>query len=530
MAKITMPSKKPSVWKKLTGEISALRDTFSGMTLGSIGKGYKLDTSKVDYELTRGLYHNSLEKYKLGAGFARPIIATTVGFMGTPRWASEDEDAQIVLDEHMERLRAQLQKVNRNTLRDGDCFTRIYRKPIEQAVLYKTEKPQIDLQILPPGSVNPVLDAETGRVSGYEVITNVTYTQDGKELSYDIIEVLSADEFVKYYKGNDVPEALKNITESNPQVEPNKWGFTPIIHWLNESEEDELYGRSDLEPVEPFMKAYHDVMLNSLKNNKMHAAPKLKLKINDVASFLKNNFGVDVNALKPGEKPSINFSGSDIIIMPHNDDEVEFVQATSTMSDSGTLLKFLFYCIIDVSQTPEFAFGTAMQSSKASVKEQMTPLIKKVESKREMMEQDYKLLARMILCVYEKASIGLEKMSFENYETKLEWDVVVDRDLVTESAAINAYVTAFNAAITGGIMSVETAVDFLEKLIPNMATFDDSEDSEQERIERGMEFLDRLGKSPEAIKAEEEAKLFDEESSADDKGEGKVPGEDDDDL
>ncbi|UKM63108.1 portal protein [Weizmannia phage Youna2] len=515
MAKITMPT-KPSIWKRIVGEISNLRNKFAGLTTGKYGSTYTLDSSKVDYTLTRGLYHNSLEKYKLGAGFAKPIIDTTVGFVGTPRWQSDDEGAQAVLDEHMERLRALLQKTNRNTFRDGDCFTRVYRKPIEEAVLYKSEKPQIDLQILPPQAVDPILDAETGQVKGYVVTTNVTYEQDGHQLSYDIIEEITATQIVKYYRGNDVPPQLRNITAENPQAETNKWGFVPIIHWKNDSEEDELFGRSDLEPLEPFLKAYHDVMMNSLKNNKMHAAPKLKLKINDVAAFLRHNFGVDVNNLKSGEKPKINFSGSDIIIMPHNDDEVEFIQATSTMNDSGTLLEFLFYCIVDVSETPEFAFGTALQSSKASVKEQMTPLAKKVERKREMLEENYKLLARMILCMYEKADIGLEKMTFATYDTKLDWDAVVERDMATESVAIVNYVNALNTAVTAGMMSLETAVGFLEKFIPNMMPFDGEEESEQTRIIRGFKFLEQVGKGPLHAMALQEAQLFKDDAEDED--------------
>lgn len=482
------------IFKRWAGEMSDLRDKFMGMLGGTLGQPYKLDSSKVDYKLTRGLYHNDLEKYKLGAGFAKPIIDTTVGFMGTPRWTATDEGAQMVLDEHMERLRAVLQKVNRNTLRDGDCYTRIYRKPIEEAVLFKSEKPKIDLQILPPQSTTPILDPTTGKTYGYQVITNVSYVENERSYDYDIYEVITAQEITKWYEGNDVPRELKNITKNSPQTDSNIWGFVPIIHWKNDSEEDEMFGRSDLESVEPFLKAYHDVMLNSLKNNKMHAAPKLRLRVSDVAGFLANNFGVDINNLKPGEKPRINFSGSDVIITTHENDEVEFVQANSTMSDSGTLLKFLFYCIIDVSETPEFAFGTALQSSRASVKEQMTPLSKKIERKREMLEQEYKLLARMILCMYEKANSGMDKLIFDSFDTQLEWDMVVERDMAQEAASLVNYVNALNTGITGGFISVETAIDFLAKIIPNMMSFLDEEEDEQTRILRGMEFLERLGK------------------------------------
>ena len=45
---------------------------------------YQLDSSQVDYELARQLYQNDNDDYKLGAPFVRPIINSTVGFMGVP--------------------------------------------------------------------------------------------------------------------------------------------------------------------------------------------------------------------------------------------------------------------------------------------------------------------------------------------------------------------------------------------------------------------------------------------------------------
>lgn len=512
---------KPTLWNKvrtrITGEMSALRDRFSGLLTGRHSQSYTLDSSKVDYKLSRALYRNEAEGYKLGAGFAKPVIDTTVGFMGTPRWVSEDDGAQEVLDEHMERLRASMQKVNRNTLRDGDCFIRIFRKPIEEQVLYKTEKPQIDIKILPPNSVETLLNPENGHVMGYVVVTNITYTDaDGKEKAYDIYEEITAQTIRKWYKGNDIPPEFKEITESNPQTETNKWGFVTILHWANEQEEDELYGRSDLEPLEPFLKAYHDVMLNSLKNNKMHAAPKLKLRVQDIAGFLKNNFGIDVNKLAAGEKPKISLGGSDMIILANEKDEADYIQATSTMNDSATLLKFLYYCIVDVSQTPEFAFGTAVNSSKASVKEQMTPLQKKVDRKREMLEHNYKMLARMILCMYEKADLGLEKMTFSTFDTKLEWNMVVERDMAQEATALVNYINALNTGVTAGMVSLETAVDFLEKFIPNMLVFAGEEESEQQRILDGFKFLETVGKGPLHAMAMAEQQVFPDDDDEND--------------
>jgi hypothetical protein len=104
------------------------------------------------------------------------------------------------------------------------------------------------------------------------------------------------------------------------RTEPNPWGFVPVVHFRNEAEEEQLFGASDLEPVEPFMKAHHDTMIFAVQG----------------------------------------------ITAP---------------------LELILYCIVDVSETPEFAFGTAVQSSKASVSEQMVPLARKIRRKRGQFEE-----------------------------------------------------------------------------------------------------------------------------------------------
>lgn len=60
-------------WSQITGEISKLRSRlllpfgWGGVTTGGLGGSYKLDSSKVDYELTKQLYFNTHDDYKLGA-------------------------------------------------------------------------------------------------------------------------------------------------------------------------------------------------------------------------------------------------------------------------------------------------------------------------------------------------------------------------------------------------------------------------------------------------------------------------------
>lgn len=66
---------------------------------GSYGGVYSLNSSKVNYEVARQLYNNTKDDYKLGSSFVKPIINSTVGFMGVPHFITEDENAQPILDD-----------------------------------------------------------------------------------------------------------------------------------------------------------------------------------------------------------------------------------------------------------------------------------------------------------------------------------------------------------------------------------------------------------------------------------------------
>ena len=130
-------ARKASWWGRITGEISKLRTAVTGWSIrtGRLGGGYKLDSSRVDYALARELCNNTADNYKLGGAFAKPVVNTTVAFMGVPRFRSEDEAAQEVLDDffgdnvsRMQQVpgssRRLLRRLTREEEEDADCTPR----------------------------------------------------------------------------------------------------------------------------------------------------------------------------------------------------------------------------------------------------------------------------------------------------------------------------------------------------------------------------------------------------------------------
>lgn len=472
--------------RQAIGEISKLRSTiYQAIYGGRLGTPYALRSSRVDYELARQLYHNTADNYKLGAAFARPIINTPVGFMGVPRFRSLDPAAQDVLDTYFSRWVSRMQRTHRNAIRDGDCFVMLSRLEEDEKVLYPGRTTRLEYTILPPEQVKIDVDPVTFQPNKYIIRGQFTWTSPvtGETRSYIGTTVITKEIFSYRYEG-DVPEGLSN------EDRPNPWGFIPIVHFKNEPEDNELYGHSDLEPVEPFFKAYHDVMLHAMQGSKMHSTPRLKLKLKDVAQFLTNNFGLDIEKVKRGEKATISLEGHELLLFTEGED-AEFIEVQSATGSAEVLLKFLFYCIVDVSETPEFAFGTHTPSSHASVKEQMPVLVRRVARKREQFTEQWQLLARMVLAMTAQA----EGKRYGTYETTVLWDEINPRDEREVAEVLERVTNALNTALQGGFISLDAATQFLAKYVETMNDWmsDDPEiPGERERIVKTRLLLARL--------------------------------------
>lgn len=491
------------------GEQSGLR--VSRTTGWRIGSGYKVDSSRVDYELARELYRNTNDRYKLGAAFAKPVVNTLAGFMGVPniRHRGGDDDTQAFLDETFERWRGKILRLQRNALRDGDVFARIDTRlnRFDDRAL-----PELYPRLIPPEWCTPIHNPITGGLQEFVIawpVYQTAYDQGGKRLEtkpqYTIIERITPTERTFDLDGAAPPGTWEMIAaEQEAMGTRNTWGFVPVTHFKNEGEENQIYGSSELEPVLPFIRAYHDVMKFAIEGAKMFARPKVSLNVQDVGAFLANNFSAD--ELATGR---IQFSDREIMFFQGvgaDAESMEFVTADSGLQGTTLLLEFLFYCIVDVSQTPEFAFGTAVASSKASVSEQMPVLDRNVERKRGEYEDPYKEFSTMFVAM--AAKDGTLTVRPDTYETDISWDEIDPQDDTAYATMLSTFVSGLRDAVDAGFMSLQAAVEELGRFVPSMLAYvdEESDDDELRRIVAGRRMLDRLagGTAPELPVPEDE--------------------------
>lgn len=440
----------PNVLQRLWGELSALRT--SGVRWGNwYAQPYTLDSTRVDVKLARELYNNTHESYKLGAAFARPVINTAAGFVGTPQFDYAHDKLGPDLAAWGQRWSGLFGRLTRNVFRDGDAYVRMDSDG--------------RLRLVPPEWVTPVLDPVTGDWREVRIRYPIIVPSENGGLAQE----LSMREII-------TPTSLRIEVDPRAPAElrekagdgPNPWGLIPMVHFRNEAEENQLYGASELEPLEPFMKAYHDTMLSTVRGSQLFSRPKVQFALRDVNKFLKDNF--------PGEAETgkLSFTSRDLFLMQEGDN-VSFITAESGVAASTLLLEFLFMNIVDVSETPEFAFGTAVSSSKASVSEQMVPLARKIRRKRTMLEEPYRELAVLYL------AMKGQPLAQQTDDVRISWDEISPRDNESVATTIKTLVEGLSTAVEVGILSLDAASGFLQEFVPTMLPFEDPSGANDEK-------------------------------------------------
>jgi hypothetical protein len=81
-------------------------------------------------------------------------------------------------------------------------------------------------------------------------------------------------------------------------------------------------------------------------------------------------------------EPPEKFGKDAAIAIPDPNGKAGYLQTDKTAENSGTLLEHIIYNIVQASQTPKFLLGTAVDSSKASVSEQITVIVAKARMGR----------------------------------------------------------------------------------------------------------------------------------------------------
>ncbi len=465
-----------------TGVGSTLRTNFRNFRRTFWPTAPSYAGTKVSYNKTRALYRSDDSKANLGSGFVRRIVNSRVDYIDLPHPATGDE----VVDEFLENCihtywASQLQEMIRDAVRDAETVVRIRRHsennrlvspeeweacylemiPIERtSILYKTNGDRREIEV---AYVRHEIEEmiEDLNVNGRAV-------QLPQMRQKVIIEEITPDRF-RYFDQSE--GKWRDDLE-----QPNTWGFVPLCEVINEHDSALEGGQSDLEAVLPLIFAFHDVMASSLTAHKAHSIPKAKFKINDMMSFLANNwpdaFTKDVNGIiDPSSfNGEIQWKGTEILFF-NSEEDADFLEATSVLGDSKVLMDFLIDCIAMVSETPR----SILMGTRVDDRDEITPFVKLINRKRQFFMPYVQEICKMVLAINYMNPIVVP----------LSWDEITPQEALDKAQALQQRVMADEVLATREVISDRTMRADLRRHLPHMKS-----DSREKADARGNKQLE----------------------------------------
>lgn len=426
--------KRQGFWSTIAEMIGRIAEDRGLISRNSMSWALYTNSPSVDYAhcnywLTRAIFYASEvqdpqtgrwfgKDFLLGAGFAKPIINSAAAFaIGKLPEVKSDEDSKQADDANtfLENNKSLVFTWVRNGMRDGDGYIKLNKDG--------------SATLVGPHKVSKVIDPVSGELLGYDI---TSYTKEGENES-DVVKYVeelrttSPFRVVKKYVKDEANGSVVAGTEDKDF--PDQKRPLPIIPFHNEQEPDQLYGNTELQNVYVDMANYHSVLENAVKNNiyNSNAIPILT-GIENVTEFIKEN-----GSQRDDGTYEMRWN-ADKLLMGGKGFGAQIVGGVANANDADKLLNIFFWKIAQGSETPEFVFGTAVSSSKASVSEQMPIAVMKGQRKQTQLNGSIRNLVATWFWYqkfFQKAKYN-PSLVFE-----LKWMPIVDDDMKLNIEIVN---------------------------------------------------------------------------------------------
>jgi hypothetical protein len=479
---------------EMTGRIKP-NSILSAFNLKSFwGADQTVDYARSDYDLFKAVYYAAVykkkgEEYLLGAGFAKPIINSTAAFTigngfrvsldgadeGTPIEAAENE-----INDWIGKHVSDFYNLAKYGFRDGDAFMILHD--------------DLSLEFADPSTVTVVYDPTNGGVIGYDIVETVdvtstekvTYKRIYRKSGYRVIKVNAQGEEIETvinvaFTTDGIVDVRQMIEDTKLDDEPFDGTFEqddlievalPVFHYANELEPKSVYGISDIQNSLIYFAGYSKVLQEATKSNIYNSTPI------PVIKGSKNSNALEQKNPDGTTKKNIQWGRNMVIYLEGDGADASFMNVPQTMSDTGALLEYYFYLIVQSSETPEFIFGAAMNSSKASASEQMPIMVKKAERKRSQLTR---VLNQVIdAYIYKRFAQG-DQNFYAVYTAKsaigIDFPPIVDEDK-------NITLQTVNTLVEKGIISDRTALEMLTNVKDKTGELEQARKDDADRASR----------------------------------------------
>ena len=154
----------------------------------------------------------------------------------------------------------------------------------------------------------------------------------------------------------------------------NVIGRLPVIHYANNRGSNELYGRPEAEALLELLGEYDDTLTRALQGVRLMGNPKPAIEgVEDIEATLRALATATRREVIDGQEvevPVVDFDSLDMVVTPKGS-TFGFKGPAPCPEDAWRMLKNLLYLMLQHSHVPEWVWGGAIASSKASVDAQM---------------------------------------------------------------------------------------------------------------------------------------------------------------
>ena len=374
-----------------------------------------LDLGIADYKFWDHLRRGKQDGYELGGLFAKPIAKIYTAFtLGRGvAVASEDEDTA--------------EDVNKFLKDNWHEILRSYEHSIALGDMYIIINPDGSLQPVSPEKVEIMTDAvDQTQIIGYKITSSFTKSTIIDEIRLDGRTITITQSSPKPGVPNPTVLEFNNLI-----------GRLPVVHIANELSTNELTGHPAYEALLNLFAEYDDVLKNSLAGVKLLSNPLLVAEdLGDAQKFLDDNkTGTETQKNADGKNitvPVIDLNDLEMFAV-EGDGTLKFIQPDTFSVDAVAMLKKLFMLMLEHTSIPEWVWGGAVKSSKASVDAQAPAFVLQIMMRRLSAEK----------WILDLVDIWLRTQALFTPITipddiSLQWEPVLEEDQTLLTAKVNA--------------------------------------------------------------------------------------------
>lgn len=354
---------------------------------------------------TRGL--------ELSGLFLKPLASKVAAWVqgSVPRWSV---DSARGTDELVTWWRANLAEI-----------VRTYEDAVALADCYLVINADLTVTVLPPDVVTPIVDeGDYSKIIGWRV-------REVHPHPDRVADTMTIED--EYYADLRIRTVTRGGVAISRDEYPNLIGWLPVIHVPNNRGSNAVFGEPEAVALLPALMEYGTILEAALTGNKNQSLPTPVAEFED--SQTMDNWwekAVEIGLVQRNTVThadgttetydEINFQAGEFLALAGA--KFDYKHPGNFAEDTRRLLELLFYLILQHTEIPEFAWGNAIASSKASAETQLLPFIKWIEKKRAQCSGWMTEAARVVLAYTSLWEQGI------NADAALDigWEPLTDQD------------------------------------------------------------------------------------------------------